>query len=337
MFLRHVHSFRGLAILFIVAGHVLHKTTQLTDWQQHRGLVIALNVILANGTVLFVFIAGFLFQHLSHRYSYRPYLKNKLTNVILPYMILSVPAIVITLRGIGTGFDPFAEYSAWAQVILFYITGQHLLPLWFIPMITLIYLSAPLLIAIDRRPIAYLAVLPPALIIATLVPRDISNIPQMYVHFFPVYVLGMLASHYNEQLLAYGKRYLGALTVAYISLLLIDVLISAGKPAGYAYVESLNLWQKLLLCMVAMTWLAHADGGTHRLFDKLATTSFGIYFVHHYVNVLAGLLIPVEVANSIPFLALYVLLLLVVVSLSLATVLSIKSVLGPKSRLLVGS
>src|ERR1035438_1198168 len=97
MFLRYIHSFRALAIIFIVAAHCI----ALFDWASipwQRHLVLSL---IPNGTVFFVFIAGFLFQHLSYKFEYRRYLKSKLQNVgVLRFhrrLPLSAPVLQIRI------------------------------------------------------------------------------------------------------------------------------------------------------------------------------------------------------------------------------------------------
>ena len=89
VFLNCVHSFRAVAIFFVVAGHCIGSFARQVPWHEHLT-----RSILQNGTVFFVFIAGSLFQHLSHRFEYRHYLKGKLQTVILPCAILSVPILV---------------------------------------------------------------------------------------------------------------------------------------------------------------------------------------------------------------------------------------------------
>ena len=45
---------------------------------------------MCGGTALFIFISGFLFQHLSKKFEYKNYLSKKWTNVILPYLFITV-------------------------------------------------------------------------------------------------------------------------------------------------------------------------------------------------------------------------------------------------------
>jgi len=105
-FLRYVHNFRGLAILFIVVAH----TMQVLTWQDNPELQVFLNVVLQNGSVYFVFIAGFLFQYLSRKYAYKTYLINKLQNVLLPYFLISIPAISYWLLRGGPGIVDIGNF-----------------------------------------------------------------------------------------------------------------------------------------------------------------------------------------------------------------------------------
>ena len=89
MFLSYIHSLRALAILSIVAVHCL----PLFAWDRFRWQDRLLLSLVSNGTVLFVFVAGFLFQYLSYKFEYRRYLKSKLQNVLLPYVCVSLPMI----------------------------------------------------------------------------------------------------------------------------------------------------------------------------------------------------------------------------------------------------
>ena len=114
-FLRYVHNFRGLAILMIVAGHI----AGLLTFVAHPGLNAAIQSLTINGSVYFVFIAGFLFQFLSRKYQYNRYLEKKVKNVILPYVLVSIPAILLCIwrdqpyyPDVGFAADPCCFHKA---------------------------------------------------------------------------------------------------------------------------------------------------------------------------------------------------------------------------------
>ncbi len=76
-FLPYLHNFRGIAILYIVAFHCWSSF----GWGDHDLEKKVWNSLIVYGTVLFVFIAGFLFQHLNgqanSRFNFGTYLKKK--------------------------------------------------------------------------------------------------------------------------------------------------------------------------------------------------------------------------------------------------------------------
>ncbi len=137
-----------MAIIFVVAGHC----TPLFNWDGlHSGWV--LYSLMPNSTVFFVFIAGFLFQHVSGKFEYRDYIKKKSLNVLLPYLVLSLAVIMVRSLLTHDGiFDPVnvSHWSTFARTVSWaLLTGHTMLQLWFIPMIALFYLLAPALLWLD--------------------------------------------------------------------------------------------------------------------------------------------------------------------------------------------
>lgn len=89
--LGHLHNFRGLAIAFIVATHCM----SMFDWSDSPELRNVLARVVANGTIFFIFISGYLFHYLSHDFRALDYWLKKLRFVVLPYSLVSIPAILI--------------------------------------------------------------------------------------------------------------------------------------------------------------------------------------------------------------------------------------------------
>src|SRR5688500_9095908 len=90
-FLHYIHYFRGAAILLIVGLHAC-ISLKWGDAVLQRKLAL---VLFNNGTVLFVFISGYLFYHLNkNHFDYVDYLKKKFLYVIIPYLVVSIPAII---------------------------------------------------------------------------------------------------------------------------------------------------------------------------------------------------------------------------------------------------
>jgi surface polysaccharide O-acyltransferase-like enzyme len=290
MFLRYIHSFRALAIVLVVAAHCI----TLFDWGRTGWPFQLVLSVIPNCTLFFVFISGFLFQHLSHKFEYRRYLKSKSQNVLLPYVIVSLPMIAAQAVNQSGAFDPtgvhhwptVAQNVGWSL-----LTGHHtLLPFWFIPMIAIFYVLAPVLLWIDRDGRPYY-LLPLLLVVTVCVhrPNDFDHIWQSCAYFLPVYLFGMWFSRNRDRLLAWHDRWLPVLLTAAAGLVWLEVGL---KQAGYIKSAAMfstenglvdtNAMQKLLLCGVLLVILRRLGEGLHNKLKPLADASFGVYFLHMY-------------------------------------------------------
>lgn len=348
MFLRYIHNFRAIAILFIIAGHCTWGLT----WGNYKYPLFKnlFVIIFMNGTVLFVFIAGFLFQHLSSKFSFKKYLSKKFKFVILPYILCSIPAIGVKLslsRSIPLEVpvwlnDAFGNWPAvihfvlyLKQILWYLVSGDSLTPFWFIPMISIFYILAPLLIYIDKRHKIY-RLLPAFIAISIIIPRpyDTTQILHSFPHFFSVYLFGMFCSHYKEPLIAKTEKIWVYLFFSILALIEMEMLYPT-RQLGYS---SYNYIQKMLLCVLLVYWLRRIDilvpEGIGSWGNILANLSFGIYFIHYY------LLYAVREASYFNFLqgSLHSLLILFICTtmLSVVSLRVAKSFLRNRSRIFIG-
>ena len=87
-YLNSLNWFRGLAILFVVLTHV-------DSGSLNSNIAQYIKTFVGNGTFYFVFISGYLFFHLIHKYSYLDYLRKKFLYVLIPYVfILSISILI---------------------------------------------------------------------------------------------------------------------------------------------------------------------------------------------------------------------------------------------------
>lgn len=335
MFLNYINNFRGLAILFVVFGHCTFAIRDTFDWQDHKLLLIFLSVTISNGTVLFIFIAGFLFQYLSDRYTFTNYLRKRFLNILLPYLIVSVPAIALRVSGLPGIENRFAGHPVPLQVVFHYLAGSHLIPLWFMPMIAMFYLVSAGLVALDRDERFY-RLLPLFFLISSIVPRYIENIPQTFVHFFSVYVFGMFCSRYRTAVLRFVERHLVVGVMLYVSLIVIDIYASYSQQEWQSYIGFLNLWSKLLLCCLAMYLLHAYDEIVGKRFDFLAKTSFGIFFLHGYFISVYARLLPWGNPSTPALTLVYFGFSTAVLLSSVVPLLVAKRLLGQNSRYVIG-
>lgn len=327
MFLNYINNFRGIAILLVLSVHCLLPFERTMDpllWQSSF-------VLLQDGTVLFVFISGFLFQHLLGKFIYKEYLITKVKFILAPYILISIPGILWNMNRTG-------DFGL-VHVIRLLETGYHIDGtmgiFWFIPMILLFFIAAPAFALIDRRPRSYLVV-PLLLLISTVVARS-ENPAVNFLHFLPVYLIGMLFSHYKAETEFLLRRYIHAIVLTYLSLVILDVLDVhshfAHNPLGTN--SFLRLWSKLLLCFILLHVLKTYDHSMKNRLDLVTRYSFGIFFIQGYVISVFIRLIPHGLIASGRLLNPVVFLTAILAS-CLIILRSIKVIFKDRSRFLVG-
>ncbi|WP_153800381.1 acyltransferase family protein [Foetidibacter luteolus] len=329
-FLGYIHNFRGLVILLVVAAHVR------LDWAEGSYTDLILRVLCENDSVMFIFIAGYLFQFLSKKYEYKSYLIRKTQNVIIPYFVVSVPILFYRMYSHDYGeiiLMEHPDFAAWTpakQLGHYLLHGSHMLQLWFVPMIAIFYLIAPVFIYIDRHPKFYW-LLVPLLIISVAVDRHLlSDTPRMFVHYISPYVFGMFASHYRKRFVDFSEKY-------WLPILGLVITIATLNVVFTEYYEKFNFLLKISFCSFFIFLMRKADNRVPSWLAKIAELSFGIYFVHYYFILairmgfpkLFGFQIPANLLN-------WFITVTVVVVLTVITLRIVKKVFPTKSRYLVG-
>lgn len=348
-FLSEIHSFRAVAIVAVVMTHVV----DLLAWPLPPSLTERLIYSLAgNGTVLFLFVAGFLFQHLSARFSYADYLRGKFRNVIVPYLVISLPIIASQyLRGKGIfagGRPPDLAGLLWRVARALALATHQEVPFWFIPMIAVLYLAAPLLLFIDRHPRGYWLIAP-LLVLSMFAhrPSHYEQLGQSLVYFFPAYLVGMCFSHYRGGALALVRLWRWPLTALTAGLVVLEVwglgrggaIFSDRIFSTEAGLVDLNMPIKLLASILLVHLLSRPriDARVRAKLDYLAGASFGVFFVHRPLIVLVvkigSRLGHQEIAGGLGSL---LVISAVATALSLLVVAGVRAIAGKRSRSIVG-
>lgn len=344
-FLEYIHLFRGFAILVIVSIHCRIQWT----WGDNVLSKQIFTTLLDNGTVLFVFIAGFLFQHLKEKYEYKSYLVRKLKYVIVPYLIISILPIAKNILSDGNPewLPELFSDNVFLQVFYMIITGKQLGPFWFIPMITIFYLISPVLYKLDHS-LFYKYIFPLIFILGLWTFRFgyFSNSFDSFLHFIPVYLFGMAVSHYKESILTLPYSFFMALIVAYLTLGSLEVLDILHVNKLSSFVDAKNdiyfgfNYPKLrasMLSLVLLKLFYEVKPGQFKVLQPLGEYSFGIYFLHLYfiigINILTQKFLPDFHLNTWYYLGL-------VAFVTLASILSsmlMRRVFGKNSRYIIGS
>ncbi len=335
----HIHVFRGIAIILIVCAHTLPSL----DWSDSPALLRVLDAVANQTSILFFFIAGYLFQHLSPRFELGVYLKQKLKTVILPYMLLSIPALYIFTALVPRVGMPaaFYELNHWQQVGLFLLTGKHLAPLWFVPTISLFYLAAPLFLWIDRKqPDLYWGIVP-LLVLSSYLGRGGQWGPLNFaVYLLPVYLLGMAFSHHQAWSEQCAWKFRGALWV-------VMLLCGGAYVLDWPSPPHWHLPGKTAMALLLTVYLLRYHHIFRGKLDYIAEISFGIFFIHAYfiagIKMLTVYVVQRQVYTGIGegvipgTVFLFVLYAGMVLGVSCAFLWIAKRLLGSRSRVFVGA
>ncbi len=227
------------------------------------------------------------------------------------------------------------------------ITGKHFGPFWFIPMISLIYLLAPLLLYLDRSAWFYRYGFPLLLLVGFFSYRfgHNSSVFESLWYFIPIYVFGMGASRHQKYITERGYAFLIPLAALYgvITYLEITDVLAIGKTYAYgesmkenAYLFNFGKLKASALCIILLVILHKLQHLKAPLWGTLASYSFGIFFVHLYViRSLEVLLSKFDITITFNSL-LYLAHIGVVVLLCIAIVKFVKFVTKRNSRYLIG-
>lgn len=290
-----IDSFRGLAILLIIAGHVIGLSRLHVDTLPEKVLV---NLI-KGGTSLFVFISGFLFHYLLTRgFSYRRFLLQKAEYVLLPYLVMSaIPVTYVAIRqvqrmprdgalSLAHVFEHCCCFIGWAVDYL--STGTLLAGYWYVPFILTMFLFAPAFLRYVQLPFATrLSIMGAATLTAMFVHRSVDNLSvlQSVVYFTPLYLLGINVSMDRKDVLERlaGKEWLlgiGILGLSFTQVAYCQQYGNMHKPALEWGGADLNLIQKMLACLFFYSLFSRIERLNQPFLKTLATASFALFFLH---------------------------------------------------------
>ncbi len=285
---------------------------------------------------MFVFISGFLFQHLLYKFEFRRFLITRFLLVALPYLIVSVPAVVVwtfVLENASLGIPAdFYEQPPWFRIVYFYATGVHLAPVWFIPMICLFYLASPVFAWFDRHPKLYYA-LPFFFFLSYLVPRHWNPVIAG-VHFLSVYLFGMFCSRHRERLISLAYPAWPVLLVVFVLLVACELTLTRGVQTYF------NYWNKMVVSVLLIAVLARNEVRIGARIEPLAEINFSIFFLHAYVLAAVKILwvgrpsVPLPLEGAV---LTHLVLVGCIVGLCVALILPLRAVLSRYSRYVIGS
>lgn len=345
-FLPYIHSLRGLAILLIVG---IHCRTSF-KWENGNAELF-FESFLDNGTIIFVFISGFLFEHLFTRsFNFRIYLNKKLKYVIIPYLLVSILPIIDKLY--------FEETLRWLPPVLsnqpdvikslyMLVTGKHFGPYWFIPMIVVFYVISPVLVWLNN-PRFYRYIFP-FIFIAGLFTYKFgyySNTWDSFLYFFPIYLFGMFTSYYKDDIIAHRKWLIYPCGIIYVIVTVLELTnhLTIHKLTGFDpsidqpnYIFNFTKFKVSLLCIALLLIFYNSRYQKMSVLKVLGDYSFGIYFIHLYFIVATQFVVNSQIEAFRMTTPLFLVYTVLVTIVCVAIIYIIKKIFGNKSRYLIGS
>lgn len=354
-FLGYVHSFRGFAILNIVAVHAFAFAQLLpANWELDKtaALYVLNETLFHDSTLYFALISGLLFSSILRRRGYRRFYINKVRYVVAPYVFCSLVFSLQTWNMDGTGViagpESLAAYlgSLWPNLLW----GEAQFTYWYIPILLLMFALTPVL---DRLAQARAwAALPAWLVmLAPLVvsrpdfePGEHQVTLGTLVYFSGAYTVGIYLGHDLESRLDTLRRHRAVLALlAAISSVAIAALMlgEINRVGGIALQEALFYVQKLSLAGLVLVWLRDLGHRQPRWFIVFANEAFSIYFLHAFAIVLLGhwLWYPLRNPEFLPA-SMYLVgpvYFVFALAASMAVVALLRRLFGKNSRMLIGS
>lgn len=188
--LNYMTQYRGFAILMIV---MVHCITRFLD--RSNTMYNYIYAFWSNSTDLFLFISGFLFEHLLYKkYPYKVFIKKKVSRLIVPYIFWALPVSLLLFCYKGFDFK-YLGYTMWSG--LEHFNDAH----WYIPFIFGLFVISPLFVFLQKKKLLYSVFLPLFLFIALTTERSDINVfygQTMIVNLVGFFFLGMFFSHYKE-------------------------------------------------------------------------------------------------------------------------------------------
>lgn len=282
-FLRHLHYFRGFAILNIVIVHTWQLSSaniqsSSAEYLHYMGRVK--EFLFHGSTLYFLFISGFLFHYLSHNFIVKDYYKKKFKYVVTPYIFISS---FILLSEVFYQQKNNVDYSSFFVQLLDSLSrGTAQIQFWYIPFIIIVFLISPLLLYIPKKQFTFLAII--SLFIPLLGTRTGTEVTiWQFVYFLPVYILGMYTSmKYDFVKNKLEKSRYKLLTVFLLSTIAAPVI--GARTINFIIeihvMESLVYIQKLSATFLILYLLLKYKRKDSKILDMLATYSFPIFFLH---------------------------------------------------------
>ncbi|WP_297216748.1 acyltransferase [uncultured Desulfovibrio sp.] len=278
------HYFRAFAILSVMLTHMWVGPLLDDDGSSGKLLDSLRQCLFHSSTIYFIFISGYLFDHVNRRRAFRllRFYKAKLLHVFCPYCVLSLlllgtawvahNAFHIDIAFINEG-TPVASLADVLECLCY--GTACLVPYWYIPFILSVFSISPVIHCLRDSLLRRIMV--PAAILPLLVPRGLLFFFRNYCFFFPVFLLGVVFSRHRGTCMAFIRQHIVMirLVAVFTSLLILLDCYHSFIPN----IEAAFYVQKLCIGSWILDVLEDLDREVAAL-DLLAQCSFPLFFLH---------------------------------------------------------
>jgi len=275
-----------LRILSILSVILIHTTTKILEYTKYdlvnHSLTLSLNQFPRFAVPLFFLISAFVLElNYPQKFNYFSYLKKRFSRLFLPYLFWSVVYYFVIY--------PIQSKSFIANLFL----GDASYQLYFIPALFIFYIIFPLFHNYLKFIINKFSLLILGLIQIILLSYDYYIHPLPFPHpvsvfllNFNVFILGILASHYQKNILTFVQKY--RWHFLFISILLSLFIFFEGKTFYLKtnnYLSFYSQWRPsiyiyTLLIGPLFYYIFSNIRLKINLIKKIASYSFLVYFIH---------------------------------------------------------
>jgi surface polysaccharide O-acyltransferase-like enzyme len=354
-FFDYVHSFRGFAILNIVAIHAFAFSLVIPrDWEPDMTapLYVLNETIFHDSTIYFALISGLLFSAVLSKKGLGHFFRNKTLYVLSPYIVCTMVFSAMRWDESGTGVfvgpESFVDYAS--SILPNLIRGEAQFTYWYIPVLLILFALTPLLsrltlsTAYAAAPMWLIMMMPLVFSRPEFEPGVIQVNLGTVIYFTGAYTVGLYLGNNLEPRLEFLSRHRKWFAIAALlsSLALVALQFRGLNRFGFfSLQESLYYVQKLCLAAVVLTWLRQRREGQPRWLTGFANEAFSIYFLHvFFIIFLADLFWAFLHDESFQPLTIYLsgwVYLGFALGASLTVVSLMRAVFGKYSRQLIGS
>jgi peptidoglycan/LPS O-acetylase OafA/YrhL len=347
-FYKHLHAFRGFAILNIVAAHcwttLMIIATQDNINHELRPLSAVSETLFHNATIYFAVISGLLFSLILKKYSWKKFYLSKVKNVLAPYIVFSVIfAFLSGLLIVAPGTEPLTANDVINKLPMHIITGSSFAHMWYVPVLIVLFLLTPVFnVVVTNKKLL------PILVVILLAPLFVSRswpdfVWENFVFFFGPYVFGICLGNNYIQVHLLIEKYKSTLWFVALSTTAILgylYLIEYESILGIQLQESIGYIQKLSICFIVLNFMQRNEIKSSQFLSTLGDYSFSIYFVHMFFVVVFGFIMIYSGLTPPNILGIFLsgfLLLPLTILVSMGFTWLIKKAMGKYSRLVIGS